>query len=1212
MKTEKYYSFKFQKFIVFITTLFLISSSVFSAYLRFVPMKINQPDGKVIHCFASGDEYYNWLHDKDGFTIIRNANNGFYYYAQQQGENLAPSIYKADEIIPAQTGLTTWLKVSSDVIRQKIAEYQKYYQKPALDGKNNQNQMLVNTTGTINNIVIFIRFSDESEFSDQISTFDNMFNQAGTNSMKAFFQEASYSTLNVSTTFYPQPTGSTVLSYQDNNPRNYYRPYDATTNPIGYQNSTQSRDREHMLLRNAVNSVSGQISSSLNIDNDNDGYVDNVCFIITGTPDAWASLLWPHMWSLYSQTVNINGKRVWDYNFQIRSMTSNGVLCHEMCHTLSYPDLYHYSYDGLSTVYQWDLMENTADPPQSMGMYMKYKYSNWISSLPEITASGTYTLHPVTSSTNNCYKIKSPNSTTEYFVVEYRHKTGTFESSIPGSGLLVYRINTAQDGKGNANGPPDEVYLYRPGGTTSANGTPANANFSSDVSRIAINNVTDPSCFLSSGSAGYLNISNVTSAGNTISFNVNFDNITIPTLLTPPDGSANIALNTSFNWNAFALATSYTFQLSTVSDFSSFIVNQSGITTTTYTPASNLILNNRYYWRVNAKTSTGSTSQWSNVFTFSTTAGIIINSISGNLCAGSPIQISYTALATFQSNNTFTAQISDTLGNFKSPTKLGDLYTGTSGTIYGTLPDTLPSGSKYRIRVIADIPQTIGKDNGTDLLITAKLSPFIYGKSSVCINSVEYYLTTQVSGVTNKWTILNGGTLLSRNDSTGIKIDWGNSTKGKIKLLQNSVTGCSDSTIMDITIYPIPSPTMQGNYNVCDGSMEVYKSPLTSGLKNDWTVTGGKVASILNNEMVKIQWNNAGAGTISVTQTFIDTGCDSTLTNNVTISSKPKPDSISGIINVCPYSENLYTSKSAGNVKSLWNVTGGTITKNISKDSVMILWNKSTKGNIKIIQTNNLSGCKDSNSIDISILSTPQPFVNGSYNACEGVPSTFSTSPKTGISNHWFSNGGIINGDSLGATVEVIWGKTGIGAVKLLQTTDNTGCWDTIIHTVNINTIPAKPSITVKNNILISGSATGNQWFLEGKEIANAFDQNYIPKENGNYTVQVTINECKSEMSDVFLVDFADVNDNYLIYHDLNIFPNPTTGTINIEMIDIPKYSGSDINIYNLLGNDIYSGKLTNEKSIIDFNNINSYGVYFIKISKEGKVLNTGRIVVIK
>jgi hypothetical protein len=57
----------------------------------------------------------------------------------------------------------------------------------------------------------------------------------------------------------------TVLSYQDLFPRAYYQVYDETTNPTGYFPS-QRTEREHTLLKNAVDAVSSQIPGSLDLD----------------------------------------------------------------------------------------------------------------------------------------------------------------------------------------------------------------------------------------------------------------------------------------------------------------------------------------------------------------------------------------------------------------------------------------------------------------------------------------------------------------------------------------------------------------------------------------------------------------------------------------------------------------------------------------------------------------------------------------------------------------------------------------------------------------------------------------------------------------------------------------------------------------------------------------------------------------------------------
>ena len=72
------------------------------------------------------------------------------------------------------------------------------------------------------------------------------------------------------------------------------------------------------------------------------------------------------------------------------------------------------------------------------------------------------------------------------------------------------------------------------------------------------------------------------------------------------------------SWNASAGATSYGLQVSANSNFSPLVVDQSGITGTSYS-ASGLANNTVYYWHVNA-TNAGSTSSYSSTWSFTTTA----------------------------------------------------------------------------------------------------------------------------------------------------------------------------------------------------------------------------------------------------------------------------------------------------------------------------------------------------------------------------------------------------------------------------------------------------------------------------------------------------------------------------------------------------------------------------------------------------------------
>ena len=66
-------------------------ASAHAAFLRNIPMTVNQPDGTVLHCYASGDEFFNFLHDSNGYTIIQHPETGYYVYAEKRnGKGILP------------------------------------------------------------------------------------------------------------------------------------------------------------------------------------------------------------------------------------------------------------------------------------------------------------------------------------------------------------------------------------------------------------------------------------------------------------------------------------------------------------------------------------------------------------------------------------------------------------------------------------------------------------------------------------------------------------------------------------------------------------------------------------------------------------------------------------------------------------------------------------------------------------------------------------------------------------------------------------------------------------------------------------------------------------------------------------------------------------------------------------------------------------------
>ncbi|TVQ69190.1 MAG: M6 family metalloprotease domain-containing protein [Balneolaceae bacterium] len=504
----------------------LLFLEVSGAPLRNVSQTLTQPDGTILHCFASGDEFHNWLHDADGYTIIQHPETGFYVYAGLDGNTLVPTTLVAGSDDPEAHGLPRNANIPPEEMLKKRQQFEQLTREIQIRELGHAKSAYQQSQfSVLNNILIFIRFSDDPEFDRPLQFYQDQFNKQGTDvlSLYEYYMEASYGQLEIFTTFYPTTTGSTVISYQDSRPRDYYRPKSAT-NPNGYEGRQEVAERQHELLKNAIAHVENQIPQHINLDNNNDGLVDAISFIVRGAPEGWAELLWPQQWMLFTQDVTVHGIKVWDYTFQMEEAQNSepvflGTIAHEMFHVLGAPDLYRYDY-SFTPVGPWDLMSTAQDVPPHMNAWMKYLYGGWIDEIPVITQSGSYQLKPLHE--NSYYRIPSAVCPYEFYVIEYRSASSKFDRALPGEGLLVYRINSRAEGFGNMEAP-DEVYLYRPGGTLTLDGNTLEAHYSANSGRTEISGNTPITAFLSDGRPGGLHISNIGTTGPTIGFHVTRD-----------------------------------------------------------------------------------------------------------------------------------------------------------------------------------------------------------------------------------------------------------------------------------------------------------------------------------------------------------------------------------------------------------------------------------------------------------------------------------------------------------------------------------------------------------------------------------------------------------------------------------------------------------------------------------------------------------------
>jgi len=575
--------------VVFVLFICLFSTS-YGAYLEKVPFQLVQPNGEILNVFITGDEFFRRVHDKEGYSIVIR-DDGWYCYAiyDEVNDELVPSEYIVSSAKQVQLPMDKWLGISNT----KYLEKRQIYYAPTRCHPSGASEKSIledlagaRTTQQINNIVICIGFSDTEAMTNNFNHVNGMLHSNTNNNLRDFFLEMSYNKLDITSHFYPPADGNVLRFYQDENPRDYYRPYDAVDNPTGYSSYNQRTTREQTMLKNAINWVNENypIPTDLNLDINNDGDCDYITFIIQGQVDGWNDLLWPHKWSLYLFNESINGKRVWDFNFMLDGTYyyfDVGTFAHEGNHVLGAPDLYQYN-AGLTPVGMWDLMASSSTRPQSMSAYMKFRYGRWIYSnythtnFPAATINKTYEIFPFYFNDGSdpekpiMHRIPMTGTTSQYSVIEYRKKFGTnYDSALPNEGLLIYRINTNMIGNAGFNGTSvfDEIFVYRPGSTQSGSSySQGNLNQApyNSVNRTAFNSSTDPKPYFSNGTAETVqNINNIQYDSTTDSYtffygdpvNRTMSLSTSKLLLTQTAGSSKeIEVTSNVKWNVTILS----------------------------------------------------------------------------------------------------------------------------------------------------------------------------------------------------------------------------------------------------------------------------------------------------------------------------------------------------------------------------------------------------------------------------------------------------------------------------------------------------------------------------------------------------------------------------------------------------------------------------------------------------------------------------------
>jgi hypothetical protein len=453
---------------------------------------------------------------------------------------------------------------------------------------------------------------------------------------------------------------------------------------------------------------------------------------------------------------------------------------------------------------------------------------------------------------------------------------------------------------------------------------------------------------------------------------------------------------------------------------------------------------------------------------------------------------------------------------------------------------------------------------------------------------------------------------------------------------QVTSNGCTaSSNLTTITVNSTPAtPTISagGSTTICSGNTLVLTSSAASG--NQWFLNGNPIGGATGQT-----FGATATGNYTV-ETTNGNGCTSatSLATMVTVNPTPFPTiSAGGLAAICPGdSITLTSSDSVGNQ---WTFNGNLISGATNPTLVI------TTAGIYIAEVT-LNGCtSSSNPIVIAALtasSTPTISAGGATTFCTGDSISLTSSASTG--NQWFLNGSSIGSatnqtlDVTAAgnyTVEATNGNGCTSSVSLATSivvnnpvtnsqtfvecagtsisvgsstytatgtytdilTAANGC-DSIITTDLTVLAPIDTTITTTLPTLTANATTATyQWVncdSNYMHLAGATAQAYTPTFNGTYAVIVTEGSC-SDTSSCYTVIVTGIKKNKLTKM-LTLFPNPTSGNVNIELGQI--FNEVTIKVINVTGQTL-STKSFKSTDKIDFDIEGTSGVYLLEITTD-------------
>jgi hypothetical protein len=428
------------------------------------------------------------------------------------------------------------------------------------------------------------------------------------------------------------------------------------------------------------------------------------------------------------------------------------------------------------------------------------------------------------------------------------------------------------------------------------------------------------------------------------------------------------------------------------------------------------------------------------------------------------------------------------------------------------------------------------------------------------------------------------------NATGAASYSWNNGITQAIPFYPNATTtytvvgtganGCTNQDQVVVTVSTGPTVTVTGGQVICANAPATLSAASTNSMGGFWTTSNGFGTISPNVSNGTVSYTPTSNDPVVVNLTYVASNACGNVSQSTSVTVLPIPTVNAGP-DIASCSGLPVTLSATSNGFITWN-------NNVSNNVAFVPGSSATY-TVTAVGANN---CTNSDQMVLTVLALPDVNAGADQTICSGSTATLNGSGA----NTYLWNNGVVNSVAFAPTATQTYTVTGT-ALNGCQSSDQ------VLVTVNATPVAL---VSIVDDVTIAASPAGMnyQWIncASGTDIPTATAAQFTAAANGSYAVIVTSLQGCEDVSDC--IDINSVGLDQINISDINVFPNPTNGEVNVTM---PENMNLDVQIFDA------QGKLVAEQMNVTNNgklNISSVtpGVYMVRLTAENAV-QTFRVV---